>query len=214
MTAPRRWLATIAAAALLAGCGGSDPGGAPATARAAAPAAGTYVGHVPGSDAYLAVVLDRDRAAGYLCDRGTTAAWFPHRPHRDGRARLRSRSRRATLSLEPAAGGLRARVRLPEGSTRTLMLAPASGRAGLYRATARTRRGGLEAGWVVLTDGRQRGATTRFIDPLGDLARTTTTAAPPLDTATGTVKFAVPGAGTSTVSKLTQPGVIDIDLDR
>jgi hypothetical protein len=109
-----------------------------------------------------------------------------------------------------AATPLAARVRLPDGTLRTMTLVHQTGRAGIYRATASTRRGGLKAGWIVLDDGTQRGTTRQFIDPLSDLARTS--AAPRLDTATGTVKFAT--AGTVTAAKLTEPGVIDIDLDR
>jgi hypothetical protein len=93
--APRRWLAATAA-------------------RAAAPAAGTYVGRVPGGEAYLAVVLDRDRVATYLCDRGRTGGWFPHRAHHEGRARPRSRTRHTTLALAPAPAGLQARLQLPD----------------------------------------------------------------------------------------------------
>jgi hypothetical protein len=197
---------------VLAACAAGDH--EPATARATVPAAGTYAGPIPGTQAYLAVVLDHDRVAGYLCDDGTIAAWFPNRPHRDGTAELRSRTRRATLALQPTGGGLRARLRLPDGTVRALTLTRQRGRAGIYRATALTRRGALEAGWIVLADGSRRGAINAFIDPLGDLARPAgTTAAPLLDTATGTVKFAVPGAGTAAAAKVTQPGVIDIDLD-
>jgi hypothetical protein len=220
--------AAVAALGLgLAACGDDEPPAAtPAAARgAAAPEAGTYAARVPGSDAYLAVVLDRERVAAYLCDRGRTSAWFPHRRRRDGRTLLRSRTRAATLTLEPAAAGLRARVRLPDGATRALTLAGQSGRAGIYRATARTRRGAVEAGWIVLEDGSQRGAATRFIsrdegddvvftDELPKNATTETSTAPPLDTATGTVKLPVAGAGLVHVSEITQPGVIDIDLER
>jgi hypothetical protein len=209
--------AAVAALGLgLAACGDDEPPAAtPAAASGpAAPEAGTYAARVPGSDAYLAVVLDRERVAAYLCDRGRTSAWFPHRRNRDGRTLLRSRTRAATLALEPAAAGLRARVKLPNGATRTLRLTPAGGRAGIYRATAKTRRGAIEAGWIVLADGSQRGAANTFVDPLSDLAAPAeTSAAPPLDTATGTVKWAVPGAGLVHVSELTQPRVIDIDLE-
>jgi len=213
---PARALALALTAILptvLAACAAGDH--EPATARAPVPAAGTYAGPIPGTKAYLAVVLDRDRAAAYLCDDGTTAAWFPNRPHRGGAVELRSRSRRATLSLQPTGSVLRARVQLPDGIVRALTLTYQRGRAGIYRATALTRRGALEAGWIVLADGSRRGAVNSFIDPLDDLARPAQTgAAPPLETATGTVKFAVPGAGTAAAAKVTQPGVIDIDLER
>jgi hypothetical protein len=107
-------------------------------------------------------------------------------------------------------------VRLPDGTSRTLTLTRQRGQAALYRATATTRRGGLEAGWIALADGTQRGAITQFItaDPQGSARQTGTSAAPPLDTATGTVKWAIPGAGTVNAAQVSQPGVIDIDLDR
>jgi hypothetical protein len=131
-------------------------------------------------------LLDRRRVAGYLCDRGTTAAWFAHRRHHDGRAALRSRSRRAALALRPAPGMLHARMRLPGGPARAVTLTRVTGRAGIYRATAATGRGGLEAGWIVLGDGSQRAAATPFMGKDIELSRPTEIAAAPrLDTATG-----------------------------
>lgn len=203
-------LATLITLALVAGCGNDDRS---AAARPAAPAPGTFAARIPGTQAYLAAVADHDSVAAYLCNRGHTAAWFADRPHRDGRARLVSRSKTARLALTPTRdGALEARVRLPDHSLRTVTLTRATRDAGVYRATAATRGGGLEAGWIVLGDGSQRGATTQFMGKDIDLARGATTAAPPLDTGVGTVKFAVPGAGISTVRKLTQPGFIGNDI--
>jgi hypothetical protein len=133
----------VALLAFLAGCGDNDPDRVRAAARVAPPAPGTYAARVPGTQAYLAAVLDRDSVAGYLCDRGQTSAWFADRSHRDGHARLVSRTRRATLALAPAADGLRARVRLPDGTARSVTLVRQTGRAGVYRATAQT----PVAGW-------------------------------------------------------------------
>jgi hypothetical protein len=202
----------VALLALLAGCGDSDPDRARTTARLAPPAPGTYAARVPGTQAYVAAVIDRDSVAGYLCDNGHTSAWFAARPHRDGRARLASRTRRATLALAPTATGLQARVRLPDGSARTVTLVRQTGRAGVYRATATTPGGGLQVGWIVLADGSQRGATTQFAGKSIDLARPAqTTAAPTLNTATGTVKLNT--AGTVTATKLTQPGFMGKTID-
>ena len=188
----RRLAAALALAPVLAACGADG---------SSAPAPGTYAAQIPGSPAYLAVVLDREQAAGYLCDRGATSAWFAHRPHDGGRADLVSRSGRATVALRPDDGRLHARVRLP-GAIRPVdvTLARATGEAGLYRA-ATAADGGIEAGWIVLPDGSRRGSASA-----GTAA--TTTAAPPLDTATGTVKWLAPGLGTSAVQKLTAPALV------
>jgi hypothetical protein len=200
-------LIAVAAVSLAAGCGGDDR---PTAARAAALASGTYAGAVTGSDAYVAVVVDDSRAAAYLCDRGAVSAWFPARRHRDGTARLSSRTRAAQLALQPGGdGALAVHVRLPDGRRRTVALERVRGDAGLYRATARTRRGGVEAGWIVLPDGTRRGAANTFIQD--GTSPAATIAAPQLDTATGTVKWAVEQAGP--VRRLTSPGVVGSEVD-
>jgi hypothetical protein len=185
------------AAVLAAGCGGKDE-------RAVAP--GTYVARVPGTQAYLAAVVDGKEVGAYLCDSNGTAAWFDHKPHQDGAASLVSRSGKATLDLKPAGDGLDANVKLPDGTTHEVALERATGRAGLYRAIAKTRDGVLEGGWIVLADQTQRGALNESI---GMNIPSRTTGAPPLDTATGTVKWALP----TNPSRITQPGFVGGSID-
>src|SRR3989442_11326316 len=59
----------------------------------------------------------------------------------------------------------------------------ATGDAGLYRAAKGIpgQTGSVEAGWVVLADGSQRGAINSFINPIGTLA------APKLATTAGSI---------------------------
>jgi hypothetical protein len=145
-----------------------------------------------------------------LCDSDGTAAWFAHHPHDGGAASLVSRSGKARLALTPDGDGLSARVRMPDGSTHTVALERATGSAGLYRAIAETRGGVLEGGWVVLGDGSQRGALNQFMGGGIDLRRPSeTTAAPPLDTVQGTVKWALP----ANPSRITEPGFVGSDVD-
>jgi hypothetical protein len=199
----RRLAIPLAIAALLAaGCGGGSDDRAVES--------GTYVAHIPGTQAYLAAVLSPDEVAAYLCDSDGTAAWFAHHSHDGGAASLVSRSGKARLTLTPAGDGLNARVRMPDGSTHAVALERATGSAGLYRAIAKTRGGVLEGGWVVLGDGSQRGALNQFAGGGIDLRRPSeTTAAPPIDAVQGTVKWALP----ANPSRITQPGFLGSGVD-
>ena len=204
-------LLTLVVALPAGGCGGDRPAADPPATLAS----GTYAGAVTGTDAYVAVLVDAGRAAGYLCDRGAVSAWFAARPHRGGSARLSSRTGAARLAVRPAHDGTVAvRVTLPDGRRRAVTLDRVRGEAGLYHASARTDRGGVEAGWIVLPDGTRRGAANQFSGQDIELGRPEqTTAARPLNTGTGTVKWAVPGAENLPARKLTQPGFIGNDIN-
>ena len=71
-------LLTLVVALPAGGCGGYRPAADPPATLAS----GTYAGAVTGTDAYVAVLVDAGRAAGYLRDRGAVSAWFAARPHR------------------------------------------------------------------------------------------------------------------------------------
>ncbi len=52
----------------LVACGGGS---------SAAPKDGSYVGKVDGTDAYIALVTDSGKVAGYICDSASISVWIP-----------------------------------------------------------------------------------------------------------------------------------------
>jgi hypothetical protein len=105
--------------------------------------------------------------------------------------------------------GLAGRVRL-DGRRYTFRARRAHGPAGLYHAGARTPDGGVEAGWIVLADGTQRGAVNRFISSNLELA--VPKPAPPLDPGHPTVTISDGSSNTipPTARRVSQPGLIDV----
>src|SRR5258707_15484926 len=68
-------------ALVLAACGGSSPTNTPAPAATTAPAAGatrpnSFVGTVPGTDAFIALTTTGDTSLSYVCDSKQVATWF------------------------------------------------------------------------------------------------------------------------------------------
>lgn len=162
----------------------------PSAAAPAAPAGqptgqAVYTGHTSGPRMAVAVAVQGDKAAGYLCD-GRTEAWV--RGSRSG----------DTVTLESANGAYRVTatvagdeadgtVQLANGRSYRFDAAVAGPPAGLYE-----RRGGASdrAGWIVLPDGSQVGART--VDGV-------TTGAPPLDTSSRTATIDGQSVPVSTV---------------
>ena len=183
---------------------------APAAPAMAAPAksgehrARTLVSAVSGTNAYVAVVSDGGRAAGYVCDNGHLARWFAVRPIRQGRVTLTAGRGGGRLTITFKPGGAVGRLDLA-GQTHRFDARLAHGAAGLYRAAAITPAGTLlSAGWILAGDGTQRGAS--FISNNVGFARP----APPLDPGHRTVMLSAgPGdSATTTASKVENPGFI------
>ena len=148
---------------VLAACGSSESN--EPTAPSTSEKVRSYVGTVEGTDAFVSVVFDGARALAYVCDgvpadptgtAPTVQAWF--NGSSDG----------ATVDLQAPAGRLQ--LQLTEADlTGTLTLpdgrrAAVSGRsiaadddAGLYRAEASGAGGTAVGGWILATDGQQRG---------------------------------------------------------
>lgn len=138
----------VAGLAIVAGCGSS---GGPA----AGAVSGSFVGAVPGTDIYVAVVAAppsrRDEARAvrvYACDgeggAATVSEWFPGR---GGNAfQLSSESGRARVSVALGADAARGVLSLPDGRRLAFSAPPARGIAGLYEV-------------AVLPDGRVRGVS-------------------------------------------------------
>ena len=145
---------------VIAACGSDSPD----TANRSEPAAvRSYVGAAQGSGAFVGVVVDGERALTYVCDGvpgdpvgapPTVQAWFNGPLKGDvvdvsepgGRLELRVRKDDVTGTVSLADGR-----RLPVAAR------VVKGDAGLYRAEASVTDGKLVAGWILSSDGQQRG---------------------------------------------------------
>jgi serine/threonine-protein kinase len=139
-------------------------------------AAASYASAVEGSGALVGVVVDQkeDRVLAYVCDGKSVAAWFTGTPGDDGSISLTSADG-TRLTGRVAGDTLTGSLILPNGgATHTFSAPEVDAPAGLYRSKSQLRGEPAVGGWVVLEDGRQRGAvrtTTGFISWEPDLAK-------------------------------------------
>jgi hypothetical protein len=192
----------VAAAVALAGCG--DDAGSSDTATQAEQGMelkGTFVGEVDGTDAYLALVSDGTRVLGYLCDSKKLSRWIDVSPIRDGAAQLSARDGDDLGEAMISAGSVSGTVTIG-GEQHAFRAEPAAGEAGLYRAARVDRQDGklgegeIEAGWIVLPDGMQRGATN-----VGTTSTVLVKSAPRLTLSSTTVNLSVAGTSLKTALK-------------
>jgi hypothetical protein len=135
-----RRLVALAVVAAFAGCGEAPP-----------PAAGSFVGAVPGTELYVAVVAAAPRAGEteravrvYVCDRERVNEWFAGRGGDAFALASQGGGWRIEGDVDPeAASGTLTR---PDGSAVRFRAAPAKGFAGLYDN-------------VLFPDGRVRGSS-------------------------------------------------------
>ena len=162
MRLPRAF-AGLLVAAVIAGCGGDDGGGG-GEAAATDLAVGSFVGLVDDTDAYIAVVSDGEKLAGYVCDGKTVSVWFKGEISDDA-ATLRARTEQELGEVQFLGDTADGEIAI-DGQRRSFSAEIAVGDAGLYRAfNEDTQAGTVEVGWVVLNEGSQRGATN-FVDPI------------------------------------------------
>ena len=118
------------------------------------PSVHTYVAAVPGSNAFVAVAHVEGEVMAYVCDGRDTATW------------LRGTATGHDLALSDGEVHLRARHHA-DGLAGTLQLGavtyrfeaePISAGGGFYRGTRTLAGLSYVGGWIVLRDGRQRGA--------------------------------------------------------
>jgi hypothetical protein len=138
--------------ALLAACGSTGATPTPASR------AGTFAGAVPGTDAFVAIVVDRqNKALAYVCDSGQIGEWFRGAATADGSLDLTSAGG-AHLSAKVAGQGASGTLTLA-GKEVPFTAGPTQQPAGLYRQVAAGAGGQEISGWIVLPDGQERGTT-------------------------------------------------------
>lgn len=193
------WAVALTAAVVLAGCGDdAGSGDSPTQANQATALKGTFVGEVDGTDAYVALISDGTRVLGYLCDSKKLSRWIDVAPIRDGAASLSSRAGDDLGEAMISDGRVSGTVTI-DGEQHAFRAERASGEAGLYRAAridqedGKLSEGEVEAGWIVLADGTQRGATN-----VGTTSTVLVKSAPTLTLSSTTVNLNISGTSLKT----------------
>jgi hypothetical protein len=137
----------------------------------ALPAEAVYAGRAADSPLAIAVAVEGDEAAAYLCDGASVEAWLKGTA-KDGVVELSSNDGATTLTASLSGESLAGTVTIAgQPQDFTIPVAPAP--AGVYRGE-----GAATIGWIIMPDGTQVG-----------IARTSSgvAPAPPLDPAKGSV---------------------------
>lgn len=171
---PPRLIALAVPVILLAlvACGGSSSPTATTAPAAAAGIPGSFVGAVPGTDAFVAITTKGGTALSYACDSKQVASWFkgPVTGNALDLTAANGDKLKATLSASGATGTL-----TMAGKEFPFTAAPSAGDAGLFRAEQSVDGVNVVGGWIVNADGQQRGAVHGQQDKRDDI-----TPAPPL----------------------------------
>lgn len=180
----RAILATLLAltlALLLAGCGAGSANAPQQEQEPASNEPSTYAGKVEGTEAFIAIVVDKENhALAYLCDgregqSATVAEWFTGAVAEDGSLDLRSEGgAHLVANVSGSEEGVEGSVTLPEGEEHSFVASPVEAPAGLYRAEETVEGVEYVGGWIELEGGEERGAvmnrSSGFIDQNGDLS--------------------------------------------
>jgi len=169
---------TLAALAAVGGSALLLAGGASPAARATP---GDYVGTLQGTDAFVAVLVGTHGGVlAYVCDSKRIAEWFKGRAG-SGTSGLTLRSKGGyRLQVTVAGGRATGTVSFPAGGSHPFSVVSVKRPFGLYRVEIRDGGKHYLGGWIVLGDGRTRGAaksgtkivgtsTLDFINPLPTL---------------------------------------------
>lgn len=202
-------LGLLMLAVTLVACGGLRTA-ATATAPSATSLAGNFAGAVPGTDAFLAVVVDKsDHALAYVCDSKQTADWFRGAVAPDGALDLTAPDG-AHLTGKVAPGSVAGTLTLA-GKSLPFTASPTEGDAGLYRATETINGTAYVGGWIVLPDGEQRGSVRGGNDIIailiGDRPQAGPGGGPHITDGTSNTVVNVPNVGAVTASHVN--GLID-----
>ncbi len=153
----------------------SDPDEDPRD-KAPAPNA-DYAGRTDDDTASVAVSVRDGKAVAYFCDGRYKEAWLRGRVNNNGSMKLTAPNGAVLDGTIDQGGKIRGTVK-DEGRHYAFTAAKAVKPSGLWRATAKVRGAKIDAGWVVLPNGRQTGIVTRDGKPAS---------APRIDPETGAV---------------------------
>jgi hypothetical protein len=134
----------------------------------------TYVGAVPGTNAFVGIAVRPSGVLAYVCDSKNVAAWLSGSPG----STLSGHGYRLTETVDGS--NAKGTVYFPDGSTHAFVASRASRPAGLWRGVETQAGVRYVGGWIVLPDGSQRGAVS---------ADGTTVDTPTLDPANPDVKI-------------------------
>lgn len=139
---------------LLVACGRDQTSSSPA---------GSLVGTVAGTDAFIALVPQENNGIiAYVCDGQTISVWFRGEQNESTVDLTAANGSHLQASLESdAATGS---ITLTNGQTHTFSASLASDEAGLYRADETLAGSDYVGGWIILNDGTQRGAINNIQD--------------------------------------------------
>jgi hypothetical protein len=141
-------------ALILVACGGAaKPTNTVVPAANATP--NSFVGAIPGTDAFIALTTTNGTSLSYVCDSKETSTWF-NGPI-SGNALDLTAANGNHLKATLAGSGATGTVTLG-GKDFPFTATPAKGDAGLFRAEQAVTGGKVVGGWIVAMDGQQRGA--------------------------------------------------------
>jgi hypothetical protein len=123
----------------------------------------TFVGQVNDSPAYIALITDGERVAGFVSDGKRYGKWFATADLDDDEAELIARDGaelgEVSINGDSASGDVIVGLR-----SHSFEAQRATDKAGLFTAAEKKRQDSFEAGWVVLADGSERGTYDTYID--------------------------------------------------
>lgn len=126
-------------------------------ARAQTPLAGSYVGKVQGSQAFIALVRSENKLIAYVCDGKEQVQWFRGAVGPNGALEVRTEAGWRLLGAL-SAEGVKGTVTFADGKTLEYSATPATGEAGLYRYEATVDGARYLGGWIIDQKGEQRGS--------------------------------------------------------
>ena len=119
----------------------------------------SFVGQITGTPFFVGLTVREGEVLAYVCDGNQVGVWFRGAVATDGSFKLDATTG-AQLTMRIRSDSAFGRFKLNQSNQFPVMLAPATGTAGLYRAARRDATSNVVAGWVLLPDSTQRGVVS------------------------------------------------------